>query len=472
MSYTDYFNRIYRSDVPRGYRAHTSRYPKSTLVLYSKETNTPLAALILLPDNNVIISRTDNAFQSVFSEEGKAFSFAIINLSDTYINFNILHREHSVDTVNPGADYGVNKVNELRKFEAFLVRSDQRTDKEMILKALTTGKDEYTRDVTVDECEKKDSKYTALKFFLSVVPDVKSRKEVLDKYREGTYWDTASFVVLDDTVSLDVPSYISREQYIRNIRTGEEGGAFRTLGVPAFYTREMYIREQREELETAEDEEEEDDSRYHMPDLGTCRFFSTNSGGSSAPSFGSDGSSSSSNPSSSSSSNYSRKKSVRSNATLGRPASLEVHTLQSNSLTNPGRATAGRLDYGTHVNVNTCETGNEYEYTLASEPTSLTLSIHAELFKNMREINTEELLKEYLNSLKDASYKDLIKKLKGQYKSEFCCIDLESPADTVIAQCGHQCINHENVSNSIKTCPMCRSPVLAFIPESALEDIA
>ena len=59
--------------------------------------------------------------------------------------------------------------------------------------------------------------------------------------------------------------------------------------------------------------------------------------------------------------------------------------------------------------------------------------------------------------------KMLIESLNVVYKEEMCVIDLESEADTIVCTCGHQCINHANISNDITRCPLCRSPITAFV---------
>jgi len=57
------------------------------------------------------------------------------------------------------------------------------------------------------------------------------------------------------------------------------------------------------------------------------------------------------------------------------------------------------------------------------------------------------------------------------YKTDYCVIDLESKADTVICSCGHQCINHANVSASLCHCPLCQSSKMAFIWANGLNVI-
>jgi hypothetical protein len=79
----------------------------------------------------------------------------------------------------------------------------------------------------------------------------------------------------------------------------------------------------------------------------------------------------------------------------------------------------------------------------------------------------QQICRDDIKDWLDNESKLLIKSLERVYRSETCVIDLESPADTVIVQCGHQCINHANVGN-LKNCPVCRSPVVSFVRDTCM----
>eukprot|EP00980_Cylindrotheca_fusiformis_P003606 scaffold810_cov117-Cylindrotheca_fusiformis.AAC.1 len=90
-----------------------SAFPQSTLVLFSKRTATPLAALTLTTDHPECLSMftarpppamaTEDYFQGLINRAKVAFDFTISNLSENgKINFNILHTPRRVSTTDSG----------------------------------------------------------------------------------------------------------------------------------------------------------------------------------------------------------------------------------------------------------------------------------------------------------------------------------------------------------------------------------
>lgn len=64
----------------------------------------------------------------------------------------------------------------------------------------------------------------------------------------------------------------------------------------------------------------------------------------------------------------------------------------------------------------------------------------------------------------DNEGKALIESLNAVLKETRCVIDLEQEADTIICTCGHQCINHANITSdlalpslSFSNCRICSS---------------
>jgi len=128
-----------------------------------------------------------------------------------------------------------------------------------------------------------------------------------------------------------------------------------------------------------------------------------------------------------------------------------------------GTTQAGELAYGERVNVSSSYTGREYAYEHASEPTVLCMSIWEQMKFVPLGDAVEKMLEDEAKEWIENEGKALIESLNAVYKEEKCVIDLESEADTIVCTCGHQCINHANVTNDLKHCPLCRSPVTAFV---------
>jgi hypothetical protein len=128
-----------------------------------------------------------------------------------------------------------------------------------------------------------------------------------------------------------------------------------------------------------------------------------------------------------------------------------------------GNTQAGELSYGEDIMVSSGYTGHEYAYEHASEPTVLCMSIWEDM-KFLPILDTvEKMLEAEMKEWVENEGKVLIESLNAVFKETRCVIDLESEADTIICTCGHQCINHANISNDLRRCPLCRSPITAFV---------
>ena len=200
-----FFERIattpHKDSVIESYKAV---YARSTMVLYSRKTRTPLAALTLKADDVGCLSMltgrpsppssSEPYVQGMLNMPDQTFDFTISNLSDKgMINFNILHTPSRVSAVNPGPSYGINEVNELHPNESYTIPADQRNNCKMVLKGKTKKEGNAQVPVTVKESETHD-KPTGLYFYLSVIADV-ACQSLVDKFAEGTMWKvTPGFV--------------------------------------------------------------------------------------------------------------------------------------------------------------------------------------------------------------------------------------------------------------------------------------
>jgi len=210
-------------------------YARSTMVLFSRKSKTPLAAMTLKADDVGCLSMmtrrpspknaTEPYFQGMLNMPNQSFTFTISNLSDKgLINFNILHAPHRVSEVNPGPSYGINEVNELHRNQSYTIEADQRNNRAMLLSGKTktvrnpNTLEEKEVNVTVKESESGE-KPTGLYFYLSVVPD-KACKSLVDQFAEGTIWKV-------------VPGFVRRIP--KPIVAAPAAYRYRDSGPPAYY---------------------------------------------------------------------------------------------------------------------------------------------------------------------------------------------------------------------------------------------
>ncbi len=201
-----FFELIAATPVPQSHgkvvlESYKAVYARSTMVLFSRKTHTPLAALTMRGNENDIgclsmltarpcpPNNSTPHFQGMLSQPDQTFSFTISNLTrEGTINFNILHTpNYRVSRVDPGPSYGINEVNELYPDQSYTIEADQRTNCRMVLGGKTklvpcVG---YTA-VTVRESEDNNS-HKGLYCYLSVVAD-RSSPSLVQKFQEGTVW--------------------------------------------------------------------------------------------------------------------------------------------------------------------------------------------------------------------------------------------------------------------------------------------
>eukprot|EP00581_Thalassiosira_minuscula_P001295 CAMPEP_0183742612 /NCGR_PEP_ID=MMETSP0737-20130205/64788_1 /TAXON_ID=385413 /ORGANISM="Thalassiosira miniscula, Strain CCMP1093" /LENGTH=577 /DNA_ID=CAMNT_0025978201 /DNA_START=112 /DNA_END=1845 /DNA_ORIENTATION=+ len=568
-----YFNQVakkrHNNHVLESYKAV---YARSTMVLFSRETHTPLAALTLKSTRDIGClslltgrpSPKENAaqlyFQGMLNMPDQNFSLVITNLSeDGMVNFNVLHTPHQVSEVDPGPTYGVNEVNELHKSQSYEIVADQRTNRSMVLKGKTESKiDPITKQsrtvpLTVDESEcTKDKAKEGLYFYLSVVPD-NSSPELVKKFKEGTVWKAVSgFVMKKDapptpnlhlrlgaSYSGESPSPYLGTAAVSRFRASD-AELERALPSSSFRSMRAFLGLRGPSRRAALCSSSSSSSSSRMPSgsayIPPSRANSNRSppmaNTASAPTYSSvpppyippSPASSMSPPSpvaaampqaqrrrifglprgdqysflpvpqaldfSSRSDRYAIPTSLSTPPALSQAHWEQVDDLHDeffclsegassepdNSLESAhfadnvdvGSTQAGELGYGEHVTVQSGCTGHEYAYEYASEPTVLCMSIWEDMKFLPLLDSVEKMLEEEVDELIENEGKALIKSLNAVFKETKCVIDLESEADTIVCTCGHQCINHANVSSNIRRCPLCRCPVTAFVRANGL----
>ena len=378
------------------YEGYKATYSRSTMVLFSNKTRTPLAALVFhakdpgvmslltgRPAPSGIQSSDASYFQGMLNMNGQEFDLTIANLSSIgMINFNILHTPHRVNEVDPGPEFGVNRVNELHESQVYTIHADQRTGRTMILEGVTK-QTESGHFVPITVCDSEsESKHQGTYFHLSVVPQVDC-PFLVEKFKEGTTWKCVSYFVRQ----VERPRLKKNKARCVSSVTVDMGS-----NVSQFLERSEV--ESRRMMEGCSD--------------GSCGFVDP----------------------------------------------------------DVGQSQCGTIRYGREVTVLTGATGKDYAYDYPSSPAVLCLSIYPEM-KFLPLEDAEQSIIEEIKEWKTTQGKILIEALTMVYKSDVCVVDMESPADTVIIQCGHQCLNSKNV-HTIRKCPLCRSPAVSFIRADGL----
>lgn len=455
------------------YHAYRARHVRSTMVLRSKLTGTPLAALALVPtrtkDDGVRALLTarpppPNAapdttyFQGMLDVDRSEFSFVIANLTEEgYLNFNVLHTPHRVSEVDPGPSFGVNQINELRPGEAVTVSADQRTQAAMILTGLTAPRasDGSAQPVLVRDDEQKQVQ-TGLYFHLSVVPDQAS-PQLIRWFEEGTQWEC-------------VPFFVGRAQASKpKTKSSVRFGC--GTGLEAMYVPDPRARDPRPmrpmrpmgDLEGFEELVDADDATGPAETWG-AEFGAAGIGIAARRagdmelglhSFGGG----SVRPVSNASAPLADSEVVPTSAAAASCAAPSAPGWHAP--VDVGRSQAAKLEYGQRIEVQSHETGRTYAYEHPSCAAVLSLSLFPHMvFTTLPDL--QALMTLSLEERASTEGRQVVSAFPAIYKSEHCVIDLESPADTVIAQCGHQCLNHRNCGGLTK-CPMCRRHIDMFI---------
>lgn len=132
----------------------------------------------------------------------------------------------------------------------------------------------------------------------------------------------------------------------------------------------------------------------------------------------------------------------------------------------------GSVDVGATTAVDLVYSGDKVqvksrsvELNFSDELSSAPLIIGISLWRSMKVNKVPDILvwlKEQVDEAVQNEGKVLAKQIKQVFKSEFCVVlaDEETPADSVIIQCGHACVHHSVVSKLDK-CPLCRGYITA-----------
>lgn len=422
-----FFEHILTSD---GFEAFRARFGSSTMILYSAKTKIPLAALIFHPKKSspdlkcVLTARPslsegdDTAtFQGLMSKDQEVFYLSIVNLNHKgAINFNILHTPHIVNEKDPGPAYGINEINEIYANEGYTIQADQRTGCEMkLVGKLSDQKDEKTgaqNILTVQDAESKDSKQREGTYFYLSVTGSTDCPGLVDKFREGSYWQCTNYLVRRAPAPL-----VPRHYHLNAYRPAVDTRSSR----PILTTMQNMVHRGPEVLQSV-------GSSNEVLDGCSSEFMNQ------------------------SIVNVSAQRRGKSQNQERKVPWLDI-----------GKSQVAELARGEHVDVRGSVTNLEYDYESASPVTILSLSLYPslQLFPELSKDDMVIMCRADMKEWKECEMSEILKTIKV-FKSDCCVIDQESPADTVIVQCGHQCLNQANVGN-LKTCPICRGHITSLI---------
>lgn len=495
------------------------------MILFSLVDGSPLASLTFRsqdsPGNDgkcVISKRPSNGdfkcdFQGLIDKDDQEFELVITNLSDKgFINFNIMKKDESVDTVNPG---GLNEINELRPNESYAVRCDQADNRSLILTTMTKSDGKSKVSIAEDEHEAAEKKEQpkGTYYYLSVVPQL--NEENLVKRFERTQWacvDVFYRQIRDESPQVIDRGFSLNAPMIPRRRTVDYGNDVLLLGEPegslefqsdelAMPTRERskgftlmsgkhgrtkYISNVGQSLRNTNRQLRSDPAIPEV-NIGPWR----------TPGQGPEGSIGAPGPigirgppgpvgqnffeagsMNISSAGYSMNTSSAAMIGSGlprdftpvgpvprQPAAFAADNQPAEDIIMTSQA--ANVRGGRHIQVNSAQTGIEYAYDKMSNPCVIGLSVAPGLHFHPDPSHGEliELVMQMIDSHITNETSQLLEMLERKYEEKNCCICLEEAPNVIFYQCGHQC-THRDCAKSLPNhkCPLCRSYITAEIP--------
>ena len=419
-----------------GYYYHIVRPKERPMILFAKD-GTALAALHLRPQDTIrgarlvhsttaqpqcliakkpLLSDVKADFYGVINEDNKDIEFVISNLSDNWINFNILKQDIKVSTVDIPS-YGLNQVNELNKYQSYPVQSDQGTKRSLVLKAIETPDGKTT---TIENAEKSSTPIGTY-YHLAIVPQIGT--PLVQKYKE-TIWACVDVFILRGQPYVDKVESIRRDvaetSTLYNTRGGNShlnlmssqnvhlevnSGSLREIGRPISSLQSSASMQLPGELDEDGDcfGEEED-----------CDF--------------------------------------------------EACSIPPKNDRTIKDSLASKIEQGRIVNVVTQDTGVEYDYDHHSVPTVICSSVNKNLvfIDTLDKSKLSNIGRDMLDDFVKNESKKMIEELTMVYKEKDCVICLEETPDCIYYQCGHNAV-HIKCSVGLKICPLCRKHIHAVL---------
>ena len=439
------------------------------MVLYSRKTATPLAALTLKAGTgssnksccHMLTARPSlhepvPFFQGMLNLPDQPFSFVLSNLSEkSYIHFSIGHLpDPKVVGDQPGGSQQlqpVNRINVLHVNQSYEIVADWSSgNRKMILSGKNNTFVDPTTEVakqvkvTVDEAEKNGTPM-GVYFHLSVFPERST--ELAAKFAEGTVWRVVPGFVRKVAKPVVVSSHPIRyfsPSLDDGFRSGSRDGAapFAAFGGGSHSHGSSGLFGRRE---GAGRDGAAPSAGFGGGSLGSSGLFGGREGAAPVPRHGGDSDSSDDED------ECEEEDCCELPQSNCFAASVDV-----------GATQAGKLSHGSVVHEQVASTNRMFDVSKSSEPAVLSMSIWEDMkFLPLPDIKHQ--LQAVAHDWIKNENKALVESLNGVFKSDTCVIDLESEADTIICSCGHQCIHHSNMSVALVACPMCRAPISAFL---------
>ena len=406
QSYTNFF-RLVTQDNKNNKQVWVSKYPRRTMVLFSRQTATPLAAFIVTSRDvgcPVVVtqrpspeSSTKPHFQAVFQWADQTMDITLVNFTDSYLAFNVLEGQERI-----------NEINAVQPKQCYTIAADRRCGKELVLSGLTEKKGDGTeKKVTVGEAEAGPIN-RGLCFHLSVTPQSHSIAAL--QFAETIIWKVSPLVILPLEAS-KVSNFSEgfalsdwEDDYIYS------APVFRSLDIP--------------------DSDFDNFGVENPPPLDLCCI---NVGGLNR-----------------------EEKSAQHGDSLFEASALNIQQ-------------AGKLTHGMDITVKSHACDLTFDYEHKSSPTVVCFSIapDLQLFPQTQEQLMNQAKAE-LDEFVKTQGRVFLDRLNAVYKADQCVIDLDGEPDTVLCNCGHLCIKHVHVDALLKTgfgpkCPVCREAIVAMV---------
>lgn len=367
---------------------------------YTREENNEASNRPNVQDTGraLIVKRPDGInddcdFQGVFTKDNQEFELVITNLCpEGLINFNILKVNQTVREVNPG---GLNEINELRPGESYAVQCDQVDNRSLIFQTLKSSDgSQVTVQQDEDQAKVAGNKKKGTYYYLSVVGQY-GKDQLKESFKE-TRWMSMDII----TIERDISTEPNMGTFPRFMDTNSRGSR------DPYYYDLFVMNPQRDHIHV---------TRQLHGGLNERKL-----------------------------------------KCVGRPKATEYN--QSILRDTIMDSKAGQVVAGRQMYVRSSETGLQYEYEYPSAPCVVGLSM-SETIK-FTELPSDDILQTLASEQFDLLQKEvkekLLEELKKVYKSEECCICMEVNPDTVIYQCGHQCLHNECMVTDLHKCPLCR----------------
>mmetsp|Transcript_63242 Transcript_63242/g.137564 ORF Transcript_63242/g.137564 Transcript_63242/m.137564 type:complete len:529 (-) Transcript_63242:28-1614(-) len=148
-------------------------------------------------------------------------------------------------------------------------------------------------------------------------------------------------------------------------------------------------------------------------------------------------------------------------------------TIRTSSVgTRPAEVAVGRRLLGAGAHSLLVE---KFDFDRRGASATLSLAVQDELQlceDTTAEVEADEQhLRQRLENLVETRTEELLGDVQGSavFATAECvvCMDVSPPPDTVLYQCGHQCVHLRCVQGArLRRCPLCRSPIVALLPSA------